>query len=84
LKLLGVVLENEGDLEVDLVANYVAILDHDVHILDPGALYIPEGLCGPGYGLPDGVLEALLRDGADLCYPCSLMLTYWLPPLRGA
>src|SRR5215203_3026341 len=97
-RVLGVILKHEGDLEVDLVALDVALLDHDVLIFDPGALYVPQRLGGPGYGLLDGILEALLRDGADLCYPCdahtlespllsdarSLMLMYWLPPLRGA
>src|SRR5215217_6687868 len=70
MRTLGGVLEEEGDLHVDLVAYYVAVLDHDVHILHPATLHTPQGLGGSGYGLVDGVLEALLRDGADLRYPC--------------
>src|SRR5215203_2059197 len=62
--------QHEGYFKVDLVANYVAVFDHDVPILDPGALYVPQGLGGPSYALLDGVLKALLRDSADLCY-CS-------------
>src|SRR5215212_3273427 len=63
-------LKHEGDLEVHLVAFDVAVLDHDVLILDPGPLYVPQGLGGPSYALLDGILKALLRDSADLCY-CS-------------
>src|SRR5215217_339090 len=63
-------LKHEGNFEVDLVAFDVAVLDHDVLILDPSALYVPEGLGGPSYALLDGVLEARIRDSADLCH-CS-------------
>src|SRR5215213_1747987 len=38
---LGAALKLEGDLHVDLVANYVAVLDHDVHVLHPAALHAP-------------------------------------------
>src|SRR5215203_1822686 len=65
--MLGTVLKLEGDLHVDLVANYVAVLDHDVHVLHPAALHAPERLGGSGYGLVYGLLEALLRDGAKFC-----------------
>src|SRR5215211_6430560 len=61
---LGAALKLEGDLHVDLVANYVAVLDHDVHVLHPAALHAPLRLGGTGYGLLYGVLKALLRDGA--------------------
>src|SRR3712207_9410716 len=64
---LGGILKLEGDLHVDLVAGDVAILDHDVHVLHPATLYTPERLGGSGYSLIDGVLEALLRDGAKFC-----------------
>ena len=60
--------QHEGDFKVDLVARDGAVLDHDVLILDPGTLYVPQGLGGPSYALLDGILKALLRDGADLCY----------------
>src|SRR5829696_5081231 len=63
-------LQHEGNFKVDLVANYVAVFDHDVLILDPSALYVPEGLGGPSYALLDGVLKARIRDSADLCH-CS-------------
>src|SRR5919107_2209754 len=62
--------KHEGDFKVDLVARDVAILDHDVLILDPSALYVPQSLGGPSYALLDSVLEALIRDGADFCH-CS-------------
>src|SRR5829696_7732739 len=63
-------LQHEGNFKVDLVARDVAVFDHDVLILDPSALYVPEGLGGPSYALLDGVLEALIRDSADFCH-CS-------------
>ena len=37
-------LQHEGDLHVDLVANYVAVLDQDVLVLDPSPLHAPESL----------------------------------------
>src|SRR5215213_7087401 len=58
-------LKLEGNLHVDLVAYYVAVFDHDVHVLNPRALYAPQRLGGSRYGLVDGVLETLLRDGAE-------------------
>src|SRR5215211_2336528 len=60
-------LKLEGDLHVDLVACDVAVLNHDVHVLHPATLHAPERLGGSGYSLVDGVLEALLRDGAKFC-----------------
>src|SRR5215208_245826 len=54
------VLQHEGDLQVHLVTLDVAVLDHDVLILDPSTFYVPQGLVGAGYGLLDGVLKALL------------------------
>src|SRR5829696_6933702 len=82
-------LQHEGNFKVDLVAFDVALFDHDVLILHPSALYVPEGLGGPSYALLDGVLKARIRDSADLCYRsnahiflshsffgCSLTTTY--------
>src|SRR5215203_2953839 len=80
-------LKLERDLHVDLVAYYVAIFDHDVHVLNPRALYAPQGLGGSHYGLVDGVLETLLRDGAQFrdsrdahafsCLPNTSLLIQW-------
>src|SRR5688572_5656144 len=64
--LLGAVLQDEGDLQVDLVANYVAILDHDVHVLNPGALNVAQGLVGAIESFPYGCLKALRGNGAYL------------------
>src|SRR5215204_6050715 len=91
--------QSEGYFKVDLVAFDVAVFDHDVLILDPSALYVPEGLGGPSYALLDGVLKALLRNSADLChrsnahiflshplFGCSLTTTthtFCLPPGGG-
>src|SRR5215208_7343084 len=61
-------LKHEGDFQVHLVAFDVAVLDHDVLILDPSPLYVPQGLGGPGYALLNGVLKARIRDSADFCY----------------
>src|SRR5215212_10339457 len=75
------VLQHKGDLEVNLVALYVAVLDQDVLVLHPGALHAPERLGGTCNGLVDGVLEAGLRGGAQLGdsrntheYPCLLIV----------
>src|SRR5215212_9162849 len=83
-------LQDEGDLEVDFVALYVAVLDQDVLVLDPSPLHAPESLGGAGYGLVDGVLEARFGDGAQfgnsrnahgICVPpyarLLLMLHLW-------
>jgi len=48
---LGGVFELKRDLHVDLVAGDVAVLDHDVLVLDPATLYTPQGLSGSGYTL---------------------------------
>jgi hypothetical protein len=37
-------LQDEGNLQVDLVADDVTVLDHDVHVLHPGALDVAQGL----------------------------------------
>src|SRR5215212_7798508 len=74
--------KHEGNLKVDLVALYVALFDHDVLILDPSALYVPQGLGGPSYALLDGVLETLIRDSADFCY-CSNAHIFLSHPLFG-
>src|SRR3712207_2018865 len=58
------VFEDEGDLQVDLVASDVAVRDHDVHVLDPGTLHAPKRLGGAVDGPVYGVFEALLGDGA--------------------
>jgi hypothetical protein len=59
LRLEGI-LQHEGDLQVDLVTGYVAVLDHDVQILHPRALDVPQGLVGTRYSLLDGILKARL------------------------
>src|SRR5215218_8510778 len=64
--LLGSVLQDEGNLQVDLVANYVAVLDHDVHVLNPGALNVAQGLVGAIESFPYGCLKALWGNGASL------------------
>jgi hypothetical protein len=63
---LGAVLQQEGHSQVDLVAGYVAVLDQDVHVLDPRPLHTPKRLGGTGDCLVDGVLEARLGRGAQL------------------
>src|SRR5215212_10681841 len=59
-------LQQESNLHIDLVALDVAILDQDVLVLNPRALHTPERRSGTGYGLVDGVLEAGLRGSAQL------------------
>jgi hypothetical protein len=39
-------LQDGGDLQVDLVADDVAVLDHGVHVLHPRALDVAQGLVG--------------------------------------
>src|SRR5215211_3376369 len=75
-------LKHEGDFQVHLVAFDVAVLDHDVLILDPSPLYVPEGLGGPGYALLDGILKARIRDSADLCYRSNAHIFLSHPFLR--
>src|SRR5215207_9817560 len=60
------VFEDEGDGEVHLVADDAAVVDQDVHVLDPAALDVPQRARGAAHGLVDGGLEALLIRGADL------------------
>src|SRR3712207_4217148 len=76
---LGAVLQDEGDRHVGLVADDVAVLDEDVHVLNPGTLYAPKRLIGAGDGLVYGVLEAVLRDGAQLGYSCDAHMLVYLP-----
>ena len=59
-------LQDEGNLQVDLVADDVAVLDHDVHVLNPSALDVAQGLVGALQSLPYGRLEAVRGDGANL------------------
>src|SRR4028118_1450496 len=54
---LGTVRQNEGDGQVHLVAGDLAVLDQDVLVLDPGALYTTEGGGGTTDGLIDGIFE---------------------------
>src|SRR5215207_3492911 len=54
------VLQHKRDFKVDLVALDVAVLDHDVLVLDPSAFYVPQGLVGAGYSLLNGIIKALL------------------------
>src|SRR5215203_5736451 len=61
-------LQQEGYLHIGLVACDVAVLYHDVHILNPATLHASKRLGRTGYGLVDGILEARLRDSAQLCY----------------
>src|SRR5215210_5481582 len=53
-------LQQEGYLHIGLVACDVAVLYHDVHILNPAALHASKRLGSTGYGLVDGILEARL------------------------
>jgi hypothetical protein len=80
---MGVLLlQDEGDLHVDLVAGNVALLDHDIHILDPSTLHTPERASGTAYALLDSILEAAVGDRADLGYPCDRhALQYSFPQL---
>src|SRR5215210_1596409 len=57
---LGTALQNEGYLQVHLVADDVAVLDQHVLVFDPGTLDTPKGGGGAAYGLLDGILEACL------------------------
>src|SRR5829696_6731681 len=57
-------LQYKGYRHIDLVARNVAVLDHDVHVLDPGALDVAEGAGCAVDALVDGILEALFRRGA--------------------
>ena len=55
------IVQDERDLHVDLILRDLVVLDRDPHLLDPGALDVPQGLGGPLDALLDGVLEALGR-----------------------
>jgi hypothetical protein len=58
------VLEDEGDLHVDAVVGHLAIADVDLHLVDPGALDLVEGLVGtfdtPLDGIPKLVFDEAL------------------------
>src|SRR4028118_1225478 len=60
---LGTVLQNEGDGQVHLVAGDLAVLDQDVLVLDPGALYTTEG----GGGTTDGLIDGIFKTGLRCC-----------------
>src|SRR5215204_6184578 len=64
--LLGAVLQDEGNLQVHLVADDVAVLYQDVHALNPGALNVAQGLVGAIESFPYGCLKALRGNGAYL------------------
>jgi hypothetical protein len=67
------VFEDEGDGQVHLVADDVTVVDHDVHVLDPAALDVPQRARGAAHALVDGGLEALRVRGADLDTRATLM-----------
>ncbi len=84
-------LQHEGNLQVDLVADYVAVLDQDVLVLYPRAFNAPKRLGSTGDGLIDSVLETRLGRSAQLCdsgnthtYLCllnpSLLVTSYMWP----
>src|SRR3954469_4259537 len=62
----GSLVQDERDLHVDLILRDLVVLDRDPHLLDPGALDVPQGPGGPLDALLNGVLEALARRGAQL------------------
>src|SRR5829696_384897 len=58
--------QDEGYGHVDLLARDVPVLDHDVHVLDPGTLDVAEGAGSTVDALVYRVLEALIGRGAQL------------------
>src|SRR4051794_34991903 len=64
-------LKQELNLHIDLVALDVAILDQDVLILNPRAFDASKRLGGTSYGLVDSIIEARLGCGAQLGYSCN-------------
>jgi hypothetical protein len=58
-------LQHEGDLQVDLVALYVAVLYQDVHILHPRTFHASKRLGSTGDSLVDSVLETRLGRSAN-------------------
>src|SRR5215207_695784 len=74
--LLGGLLQDEGNLQVDLVTGDAAILDHDVHVLDPGGLHVAQGLVGTIYAFLYGRLEAVRRSSAYLSHGCNSHYVY--------
>src|SRR5215216_8132266 len=77
---LGALLQDEGNGYVDLVALDVAVIDEDVHVLDPTALYVAQRLVGPIYAFLYSFLEAIRMDGAQLGYACNSHTSVRLPP----
>src|SRR5215213_5218215 len=73
---LGAVFEDEGDLQVDLVALDVTVLYEDIHVLDPATLHVAQRLVSTVYGFLDGLLKALWVDGAQLRYACNSHTLY--------
>src|SRR5215212_4171816 len=61
-------LKQESNLHIDLVALDVAILYKDVLILNPRAFDASKRLGSTGYGLVYGLLETRFGCGAQLCY----------------
>jgi hypothetical protein len=53
-------LQHEGALQVDLVANYVVVFDQHVHVLHPRTFDAPERLGGTSDSLVYSILEASL------------------------
>ena len=45
--------QDETDLHIDPILGDLAVADHDLLLLDPGALDVPQGLVGPGDPLGD-------------------------------
>lgn len=86
----GDVLEDKGDLHIHLLADDVAVLDEDAHVLNLAALHTAQRLGGTVYAAPDDVLETLVGDRACLCnggyrhtrtfLPYSLFLWAPYPP----
>jgi hypothetical protein len=54
-----VIVEHKGDLEIDAIFIDLAVVADDLHLLDPDALHIAEGLLGAFHALLDCVVEAL-------------------------
>src|SRR6478609_10355912 len=55
--------EDEGDLQVDAEGGHVPAVDHDLLLLDPCRLHVPDRLARLRDAFPDGVVEALGRIG---------------------
>src|SRR5918994_1958123 len=77
---LGAVLQDESDVQVHLVALDVAVIDEDVHVLDPTTLHASQRLVGPIYGFLYSFLETIRMDGAQLGYACNSHASVRPPP----